>query len=474
MRKIALVIVAIFVLAGVLFYRTCLRPSEFVVLSTNDMHASIDNASRLATAVKMCRDTVFTLVVDAGDRWTGNAYVDLAKDRLPIIRVMNAIGYNAATLGNHEFDAGQQTLSNSVEYAEFPIVCANMQSYDSGFDNVVAKTRITTPDGVLVDFVGVVTSFANGRPDGNEVNFEGLTFENALDVAEREGGRSDGDVKILLSHMGDDRDMELAARYGGYDMIVGGHTHRLLDTVINGTVIGQTQRKLKYVGATRVKMRGRKVVGVEYENIPLAGYAQDEEIEQMVEEIEGNPALKVVVGRVAHDIDHAGLGNLQTKIIKEATSSDIGIYHKGGIRLEGLSEGDVTVKMLFDNEPFFSQVHTVEMTPAALRKLIISKYNDKVNAKESHRIDLYATTPYTIIVDESDEAYDVRFPRLAEGCYYRVAVADYVARNYKDFEARNEVRTPLLVYDLDVAYFANNSPVKVSLSPRQKIVVRKR
>lgn len=474
MKKIAAVIVVILLFAGVLFYRTCMRASEFVILSTNDMHATLSNAPRLATAIKECRDTVFTIVADAGDRWTGNAYVDLAQDRLPIIRLMNAVKYDVATLGNHEFDAGQQTLANAIAYADFKVVCANMQSKHGGFVNLAKSARISTPEGVNVDFVGVVTSFVNGRPDGNEASFYGLTFENPLDVAEREVKGSDGDVKVLLSHMGDDRDMELAGRCSDYDLIIGGHTHRLLDTVVNGTVIGQTERKLKYIGVTRVKMRGRNVVSVEYENIPLAQYAEDVETKQLVEEIEGNPALRTVVGRVAQPLNRTGLGNLQTEIIKEATRSDIGIYHKGGIRLEGLPKGDVVVKDLFDNEPFFSQVHTIEMTPAQLRKLIITKYNDTTNQKESHRIDLYATTPYNIIVDKSDNAYDVEFPRLKEGHYYMVAIADYVARTYKDFEGRNEVRTPLLVYDLDVAYFAKHSPVRVSSAPLQKIVVRER
>ena len=142
--------------------------------------------------------------------------------------------------------------------------------------------------------------------------------------------------------------------------------------------------------------------------------------------------------------------------------------------IEGLPAGDVTIKTLFDNEPFFSQIHTVEMTPAQLRKLIVEKYNDTVNAKESHCIDLYATTPYVIVTDENDMAYDVEFPLLTEGRKYRVAIADYVARNYAHFECENEVRQPMLVYDLDVAYFKKNSPVKVSNEPLQSIVVRKK
>ena len=462
-----------FIVAAFLFIMT--RPSEFVILSTNDMHASLDNMARLATAVKECRDTVFTIVVDAGDRWTGNAYVDLAKNRLPIIKLMNAVGYDIATLGNHDFDPGQKVLEEAVECAEFDVICANMKSSGDNLNDVEGRERIETPAGIAVDFIGVVTSYSNGHPDGNDNNFEGLQFEDPQLVAERECKRSNGDVRVLLSHMGHDRDLSLAERYDGYDVIIGGHTHKILDTLVNGTIVGQTGRKLKNVGVTKVKMRGSRVVSIEYENIPLKNYAKNGEVERLIAGIEANPALKEVVGKMAHSTNHVGLCNLQTKIIKEATGADIGIYHRGGVRIiEGLPEGDVTVKTLFDNEPFFSQVHLCEMTPAQLRKLIVEKYNDTVNAKESHVVDLYATTPYRIITDENDMAYDVLFPRLKEGQKYRVAVADYVARNYKHFECENEVRLPLLVYDLDKAYFEKNSPVKVSNKSLQSVVVRKR
>ena len=463
-----------FIVFGWLMY-IMLSPSEFVILSTNDVHASLENVARLSTAVKECRDTVFTIVVDAGDRWTGNAYVDLAENRLPIIKLMNAIGYDVATLGNHDFDPGQEVLDRAVEHANFDVICANMSSLGNSLNNIESRKRIVTPEGIAVDFIGVVTSYANGHPDGNDVNFEGLKFDDPQIVAERECKKSNGDVKVLLSHMGDDRDMELAARYGGYNIIIGGHTHAVLDTLINGTTIGQTGRKLKNVGVTRVKMRGSKVVNIEYDNISLNKYEKNAAIEGLIADIQANPALEKVVGSMAHSINHVGLCNLQTTIIKEATNAEIGIYHRGGVRIiEGLPKGDVTIKTLFDNEPFFSQVHTMLMTPAQLRKLIISKYNDTVNAKESHVVDLYATTPYNIIVDENDMAYDVVFPQLKEGRKYRIAIADYVARNYPNLECEDEVRTPLLVYDLDVAYFKANSPVAISSESKQSVIVRKK
>ena len=475
MKKSAYSGIGASIIMTALFLFIITQKSEFVILSTNDVHASLENMSRLSTAVKKCRDTVFTIVVDAGDRWTGNAYVDLAENRLPIIKLMNAVGYDVATLGNHDFDPGQEVLDKAAEHAEFDIICANMKSLGESLDDIEGRERIETPAGVAVDFIGVVTSYANGHPDGNDINFEGLQFEDPQIVAKRECERSKGDVKVLLSHMGHDRDMELATRYNGYNIIIGGHTHAVLDTVINGTTIGQTGRKLKNVGVTRVKMRGSKVVNIEYDNISLNKYEKNAAIEGLIADIQANPALEKVVGSMAHSINHVGLCNLQTTIIKEATNAEIGIYHRGGVRIiEGLPKGDVTIKTLFDNEPFFSQVHTMLMTPAQLRKLIISKYNDTVNAKESHVVDLYATTPYNIIVDENDMAYDVVFPQLKEGRKYRIAIADYVARNYPNLECEDEVRTPLLVYDLDVAYFKANSPVAISSESKQSVIVRKK
>lgn len=78
------------------------RERTLVLLSTNDMHAKIQNFPRLAAAVGACRDTAqLVVLVDAGDRWTGNAYVDMAAaPGMPMIALMNRLGYDVATLGN--------------------------------------------------------------------------------------------------------------------------------------------------------------------------------------------------------------------------------------------------------------------------------------------------------------------------------------------------------------------------------------
>lgn len=84
------------------------REKVVIILSTNDIHAQIQNFPQLATAVAECRDTASVILVDAGDRWTGNAYVDQAEGRRPVLELMNELGYDVATLGNHELTWGSR------------------------------------------------------------------------------------------------------------------------------------------------------------------------------------------------------------------------------------------------------------------------------------------------------------------------------------------------------------------------------
>ena len=153
-----------------------------VVLSTNDIHGAIQQFPRLATAIAECRDTVEVILADAGDRWTGNAYVDKAEQKcLPVIELMNRVGYDVATLGNHEFDYGQELLRERISQADFQIVCANMES--CGSELTVPATTIIERGGIKFGFVGLITNFADGYPDGQKTNFEGLKFYSPFEKA---------------------------------------------------------------------------------------------------------------------------------------------------------------------------------------------------------------------------------------------------------------------------------------------------
>ena len=191
------------------------RERTIVVLSTNDMHAKIQNFPRLAAAVENCRDTAqLVVLVDAGDRWTGNAYVDMAPTPgMPMIDMMNELGFDVETLGNHEFDNGQAFLERMIDSKDFEVVCANVVSDTCTFPQLPPYTVIDR-DGIRIGFVGVVTNYEGpGHPAGNASSFAGLTFPDPQRMALKYAAalRPKCDVLVLVSHMGDDRARELLA-----------------------------------------------------------------------------------------------------------------------------------------------------------------------------------------------------------------------------------------------------------------------
>ena len=473
MKKIIALLVTIATLAGILFYRSNIHERELVVLSTNDIHAVIDNFPEFVTAVNLCRDTVTTLLVDGGDRWTGNAFIDRVEGRLPIIELMNHAGYDAVVVGNHEFDKGPAVLQGAIDYAHFPTLCANMQSNNPALTTTQGSTTIKTRNGIKVFIAGVVTNYDNGHPDGSDDVFEGLEFSDPMEAAKRElENRGNANIAILLSHMGDDKDIKFASENSGYDMIVGGHTHMRVDTLVGKTSIGQTERLLSLLGVTRIRLKGNKVVSLDYENISFDGYAEDSATREIVDRIENDPVLGAVVGQLADSVTHTGFANMVTKVVAKATKADIGFYHYGGIRLRKHAAGDIKLATVYNLEPFESKIHTITMTPAQMRRMIITKFNDTKNSKESHRVDLFSTTPYTIIVDERGEATDVLFPKLRENRKYRVALSDYVGKKYEDIKGENHTKHDILVVDQLLKYLKESPVTPIDNQPHQKIVKR--
>lgn len=452
-----------------------LSERSIVILSTTDMHAKVENFPKLATAVAACRDTVTTLLVDSGDRWTGNAYVDMAEEpRRPIIDMMNRLGYDVATLGNHEFDDGQAYLGYLNGLSEFDIVCANCISDTITFSQP-APYKIYNRKGVKIGFVGVITNYDhNNHPAGKDESFVGLTFPDPQQVAAEQADklREKCDVLVLLSHMGDDMDFRLVEKCDDYDMILCGHTHNLVDTLVGRTMLGQSGNNCKRVGATRIVMKGRKIKSIEYDVIPLADYEPDAFYAEWVERLYDNEVLSAPLGESQELLHRVGLAAWEVDVMKRATGVDIAIYHRGGIRLDPMPSKQISTADVYSLEPFSSTIYTMTMTPEQLRRMIIAKYNDTDNPKESHRLDIFASVPYTIFVDERGEAVDVKFEELIEDKAYSVAMGDYMYANYKDVQAENVATEGILLTDLLIADLRENSPLDYSNEPVQKIVKR--
>ena len=287
-----------------------------------------------------------------------------------------------------------------------------------------------------------------GHPAGNESSFAGLEFPDPQAMALEYAAelRPECDVLVLVSHMGDDRDAELLGRGPSqYDVVIGGHTHEEVDTLIGGTLLTQTGKDLRNIGVTTVRMKGNKVAGVDYRIVPLADYEPDILYQKQVEAYYADPELNRPVGRFGNAADKWGLANWMAAAVADEADADVGFYHIGGVRLDSIPAGGGSAAE-------------------------VSKYNDPVNAKEAHRIDLISTTPYVIVTDAADNALDVQFPKLREGRKYKVAVSDYIYRNYKDMEYTGGEITDEKVADILLEGLRDDSPLKIDNTPRQRVV----
>ena len=402
------------------------------------MHATIESMPKLATLVKEYKKRGEVIVVDSGDRVSGNAYVDDATEPgRPIIELMNDIGYDVATLGNHEFDKGSEVLDAMISYADFPIVCANVEAQNGA--TAIEPYTIIERCGVEFGFIGIVDTDNSGRPLGGNSAFANYTFtpdiETAYQVCEVVAPQCD--MVILLSHMGLDRDIILAEQTPYYHWIAGGHSHDLVNERYEYTHMSQNKNKLRYATVADVRVKDEDILDVKYEQIAIADIAADKAMMEHIEELKSSdPKLNSIVGHATATATKDGVANFTIEALAHYPYDngfvpEISFYHYGGIRLEEIKEGGVKRVEILNNDPFMSTIYIGTMTKKQLRDFILAKYNSGTPErpdKESHYPYFRSDVPYTIVLGEDGDAKDVIF-NLEERSY-RVAMCNYIADNY--------------------------------------------
>ncbi len=218
---------------------------DLTILHTNDFHARIDEFdvggatcttatnciggySRLATLVDGIRaETPNVLLVDAGDQFQGTLYYNLFKSEV-VAQMMNTVGYDAMTVGNHEFDDGPAELGMLASRTDFPIVSTNLDvSAEPALAGSLVPYTIVGRGGQDVAILGVTTTELPdiSSPGKNVVVDDPVASVQAtVDKLEGQGI----DKFVLLSHLGYEVDKTLAAAVSGVDVIVGGHSHTFL------------------------------------------------------------------------------------------------------------------------------------------------------------------------------------------------------------------------------------------------------
>ncbi len=219
---------------------------ELVILHTNDTHSTVlPLSANLKDTLKVGRGGFLRrvamikderaknpdlLLFDSGDFSQGSPFYTLFEGKVEI-ELMNMMGYDAVTIGNHEFDFGLERMAELFRKADFPVVCANYDFKGTPVDGIVKPYVVLERDGLRIGVFGV-----SPRLDGlvSEKNCRGVKYLNPVDVActvsDKLRFEEKCDVVVCLSHLGwgvkgdaDDRTLVSVSR--NIDIVLGGHSH---------------------------------------------------------------------------------------------------------------------------------------------------------------------------------------------------------------------------------------------------------
>ncbi len=386
------------------------------ILHTNDFHARFepiskydsscgqeDNAAgecfggtaRLVTAIEEARGRSGNpLLVDGGDQFQGTLFYTYYKGKLAA-EMMNKLGYDAMTVGNHEFDDGPEVLRGFVDALEFPILMSNADvSKEPQLADVIEKSVVIEKNGEKLGLIGLTPE------DTHELASPGpnVTFSDPVAAVQAEVDRltEEGVTKIIvLSHSGYSVDQRVAEETTGVDVIVGGHSNTLLGdmdgaagpypTMVGDTAIVQAYAYGKFLGELNVVFDDDGVIA-SAEGAPLimdAAVAEDEGTVARIAEA-AKPLDEIrnkVVAETSEGIDGARescragecqMGTLVADAMLDRVADqgiEVALTNGGGLRAS-IDAGEVTMGEVLTVLPFQNTLSTFRVSGSVLKEAL--------------------------------------------------------------------------------------------------------
>lgn len=359
---------------------------DVVILYTNDVHTYIDGDIRYSDVASLKASYENVLLLDAGDHIQGTAYGSMDKGET-IIKLMNAVGYDAATLGNHEFDYGMDGCEQARAWANYPYLSCNFRQEENGVagDNVLDSYKIFEVGGKKIAVIGITTpesittstpsyfqdengNYIYGIAGGEDGKALYAAVQKAIDAVSGEA-----DVVIALGHLGDDstsapwRSEDVIANTTGLDAFIDGHSHSTVpmkevkDKDGNTVILTQTGEYLGKVGKMTISEEGISTELLTAEALEgLTPDATTKAIEdQWIEELDKELGQKIGTAEVIFD-NYDSDGNRLVRIQETNTGDfaadalyylfdnmdmdvDLAIMNGGGVRNMALT-GELTYK----------------------------------------------------------------------------------------------------------------------------------
>jgi 5'-nucleotidase len=225
------------------------KVKKITILHTNDTHSNIDPfpdnhskfpgmggvAKRHALIQQIRQEEENVLLLDCGDIFQGTPYFNMFNGVLEM-KLMSELGYDAATMGNHDFDIGLEGFKTAKKHANFPFLCANYDFSETILNGLTQPYKIFQKGGLEIGIFGVGIELAGLVPSEKYDKTKYLDPINTANSIAKELKNKGCDLIICLSHLGYDyadtsrvSDRKLAKLSTHIDLILGGHTHTFLE-----------------------------------------------------------------------------------------------------------------------------------------------------------------------------------------------------------------------------------------------------
>lgn len=473
----------------------CVEGQGLTLLHFNDFHGQIEpypdprtqaevgGIARLATAVAAVRaedQDRPVMLLFAGDLLQGTVTSSLFLG-IPDLALFERIGVDAAVMGNHELDYGQEVFRNLVRLSAFPWLSANVETHPEPLP-VKPAVILAKPGGPRVAVLGLTTPELTTATHPR--NIYGVSVEEPVAAARRlvPGLKAQADLMLVLSHMGIADDRRLAAEVPELDLIVGGHNHNLYPepVMVGDVAILQAGERGHWLGRMDLNCRDGRLVRTGYKMLTMdAAVPQDPAVAAEVTRVAGEAerGLAEAVGETLVDLGarreeirrgEAVFGDWVADLARDITQADLALFNGGGFRAS-IPAGTVTLKHIYQAFPFRNELVVGGLTGAqVLASLRRSAALDPLDNPGGFL--QVSGVRYSIAADGSLADASLGGRPIEPQRVYRVVTSDFLAAGgdgYADLQQmQDKVMTGRLISDMVIDAFRTDGTVAPQLDGR--------
>lgn len=412
---------------------------ELTILHTNDIHSNYENLSKIVSKIEELKDEN-TIILDGGDFADFKRMELQGTDGIAAVDLLEYSGYDAIAIGNNETFNGLDILTNMATASKVPFLGCNL--YKLGFENIkgIKKSTIINKNGVKILIIGASPDlgvFNTLSGIETKVPIESIKEEIALNNEKY-------DLCLVLSHLGMDKDREIAKEIDKVNVIIGGHFHILMDKpeIVNNTIIHTSGCYGENLGLLKIQVHKNNVELLEGKNININACDLCENVINILKENKEKaldslmkPLYSIPID-LWHDVaEENPITNLLADALAHVFDCDIAIINSGVIN-GGIRKGEVSSKKILEictsplNPTYF------EIQGKHLREAFQSSLDSDVCFMDGSGPGFRGKYLGRIHVSKALIEHDgrkvkdifINGEKLQEDKWYRVATSDYLQR----------------------------------------------